>query len=73
MTRQSIGVSKLWQKAVPVHGPLFENDTRGSHHGLAATAIHSREAGYIYATVTVVTSKNLARTGRTIHFFQRSP
>ena len=36
---------------------------RISHHGLA-TAVHSREAGFIYATVVVVTSKNLARTGR---------
>lgn len=27
---------------------------RGSHHGLAATAVHSREAGYIYATGIVI-------------------
>lgn len=33
------------------------------HHGLAATAVHSREAGYIYATGIVITaSRPLART-----------
>jgi hypothetical protein len=26
---------------------LSENHARGSHHDLAATAVHSREAGYI--------------------------
>jgi hypothetical protein len=46
-----------------MHEPLFENDARGSHHDLAATAAHSREAGYIHATVIVVTSKILARGG----------
>jgi hypothetical protein len=28
---------------------LFENGACGSHHGLAATAVHLQEAGYIYA------------------------
>jgi hypothetical protein len=34
--------------------PFIGNGVRGSHHGLAATAAHSREAGYIYATGIVV-------------------
>jgi len=32
-------------------------------HSLAATAVHSGAAGYIYATINVVTSKNFPRTG----------
>jgi transposase len=47
-----------------------ENGARGSHHGLAATAAHSREAGYIYADLIVRTRLILAPTGRTIHFFR---
>ena len=54
---------KLWQKTVLMHEPLFENDARGSHHGLAATAVHSREAGYIYATVIVVRPRTLHGRG----------
>ena len=34
--------------------PFIGNDVCGSHHGLAATAAHSREAGYIYATGIVI-------------------
>ena len=33
--------------------PLFRNLARGFHHGLTATAVHSRESGYIRATVLV--------------------
>jgi hypothetical protein len=41
------------KKACLCTNHLSENDAGGSHHGLAATAVHSREAGYIYATVVV--------------------
>jgi hypothetical protein len=39
------------------------NGVGGSHHGLAATAAHSREAGYIYASVVGITSSALAGKG----------
>ena len=34
--------------------PFIENGVCESHYGLAATAAHSREAGYIYATGIVI-------------------
>ena len=72
LTLPRSGQRKLCQKNVLLHEPLSENDARGSHHhGLAATAACSREAGYIYTTVVVVTSKRLART--TIHFLPEDP
>ena len=36
------------------------NGARGSHHGLAATEAHLREAGYIDATAVVITNSSLA-------------
>ena len=42
---------------------LCGNGARGSHHGLAATAAHSREAGYIFRNCHRQTSKDLARQG----------
>ena len=49
MTRQLIDAAKaLCKKAGPCPKVMWEH-ARGSHHGLAATAAHSREAGYIYA------------------------
>ncbi len=45
------------------------NDARASHHGLAATAVHSREAGYIYANCSRQQPKTLAR--RADHTFVR--
>ncbi len=42
------------QKTGFVPEPFIGNGVRRSHHGLAATAVHSREAGYIYATGSVI-------------------
>lgn len=49
---------------------IIGNGVRGSHHGLAATAVHSREA-FTQLESSFATSRPLARTGRTIHFLTR--
>ena len=36
------------KKTALLHEPSFENDASGTHHGVAATAVQSREAEYIY-------------------------
>lgn len=48
---------------------IIGNGVRGSHHGLAATAVHSREAGYIYATGIVICDVATPCTDRADHTF----
>jgi hypothetical protein len=38
-------------------------------HSLAATAVHSGAAGYMYATINVVTSKNFSTDRADLTFF----
>lgn len=55
MTNQWINMPlALCKKVGFVPEPFIGNGVCGSHHGLAAAAAHSREAGYIYATGTVI-------------------
>jgi hypothetical protein len=54
--------------------PFVGNDARASHHGLAATAAYSREAGYIFTQAASDSrTKDLANPGRTIHFLIAAP
>src|SRR5690606_35327743 len=53
--------------------PFIGNGVCGSHHGLAATAAHSRETGYIYATGIVAHDVAYPCTDEADHtFFDRS-
>src|SRR5690606_23926608 len=50
------------------------NGVCGSHHGLAATAAHSRKTGYIYATGIVIYDVADPCTDEADHtFFQEPP
>lgn len=55
MTKQwNNKLSVLCKKAGSVPEPFIGNGVCGSHHGLAASAAHSREGGYIYAIRIVI-------------------